>query len=39
LTVHAARGFALLQKAGLVDHQHGIVVGQMLDHIVAHHVP
>jgi hypothetical protein len=32
---HPARRFALLEKAGLVDHQHRIVIRQMLDDIVA----
>jgi hypothetical protein len=34
-----ARGFALLQEAGLVDHQNGLGRGQRLDHLVAHHIP
>src|SRR5450756_972122 len=35
---HSAGGLALLEKAGLVDHQHRIVIGQMLDDIVAYDV-
>src|SRR5882757_6500145 len=35
---HAARRLALLEKAGLVDHQHSIVIRQMLDDIVAHDI-
>src|ERR1700721_326751 len=35
---HPARCLALLEKAGLVDHQHRIVIRQMLDDIVAHDV-
>src|SRR5487761_996202 len=35
---HPARRFALLEKAGLVDHQHRIVIGQMLDNIVAYDI-
>lgn len=35
---HAARRLALLEKTGLVDHQDRIVIRQMLDDIVAHHV-
>src|SRR5664279_3926988 len=35
---HSARRFALLEKAGLVDHQHRIVIGQMLDNIVAYDI-
>ena len=38
LTRHSARRLALLEKAGLVDHQHRIVIRQMLDDIVAHDV-
>jgi hypothetical protein len=33
---HAAGRLALLQKAGLVEHQHGIPVGQRLQRVVAH---
>ena len=32
---HSARRFALFEKAGLVDHQHCVVVRQMLDDLVA----
>src|SRR3981081_4148010 len=32
---HAARRLALLEKAGLVDHEHRIVIRQMLDDIIA----
>src|SRR6266446_4790983 len=32
---HSARRFALLEKAGLVDHQDRVVVRQMLDDIIA----
>src|SRR5882724_5584627 len=35
---YSASRFALLEKAGLVDHQHRIVVCQMLDDIVAHDI-
>jgi hypothetical protein len=35
---HSARRFALFEKAGLVDHQHCIVIRQMLDDIVAHDI-
>src|SRR5476649_1936452 len=35
---HSAGGLALLEKAGLVDHQHRIVIGQMLDDIVAYDI-
>src|SRR5450432_1304444 len=35
---HSAGGLALLEKAGLVDHQHRIVIGQMLNDIVAYDV-
>ena len=38
LATDAARGFALLEKAGLVDHQHRIGGAKRLDHIVAHDV-
>ncbi len=38
LARHAAGGLALLEKAGLVQNQHGILVGQALDHVVAHHI-
>jgi hypothetical protein len=39
LPAHTARGFALLQEARLVDHQHGLGRAQRLDRVVAHHVP
>ena len=35
---HSARRFALFEKAGLVDHQHCIVIRSMLDDIVAHDI-
>ena len=35
LTRHAARRLALLEKAGLVDHEDRIVIRQMLDDIIA----
>jgi hypothetical protein len=35
---HSARRLTLFEKAGLVDHQHRIVVRQMLDHIVAYDI-
>src|SRR6185437_4530441 len=35
---HSAGRLALLEKAGLVDHQHRIVIRQMLDDIVAHDI-
>src|SRR3981081_1479562 len=38
LPCHAARRLALLEKAGLVDHQHRIVIRQMLDDIVAYDI-
>src|SRR5271170_3680319 len=38
LSRHATRRLALLEKAGLVDHEHRIVIGQMLDDIVTHDV-
>ena len=34
----AARRFALLQKAGLVDHQHRVIVSEMFDDIIANQV-
>ena len=34
----AAGRLALLEEAGLVEHQHGILVGQRLQRVVAHHV-
>ncbi|MGY4388372.1 hypothetical protein ACVWXB_001671 [Streptomyces sp. TE12347] len=36
LALDADRGGALLQVAGLVDHQHGFVIGQVLDHVGAY---
>ena len=38
LSRYAARGVALFQKAGFVDHQHCIIVSQMLDNIIAHQI-
>src|SRR5262249_58058909 len=38
LPCDATRCLALLEKAGLIDHQHGIRVGEMLDDILAHNV-
>src|ERR1700677_3229761 len=35
---HSARRLALFEKAGLVDYQHRIVIGQMLDNIVAYDI-
>src|ERR1700690_2653782 len=35
---HAARRFALLEKAGLVDDEDRIVIRQMLDNIVAYDI-
>src|SRR3979411_2304059 len=35
---HTARRVALLEKAGLVDDEDGIVICQMLDDIVAHDI-
>ena len=32
---HSARSLALLEKAGLVDHQDRVVIRQMLDDIIA----
>ncbi len=37
LPPHPARRLALLEKAGLVDHQHGLRVGQHFQGVVAHH--
>src|ERR1700692_2509411 len=34
----SARRLSLLEKAGLVDHQHRSVIGQMLDNIVAYDI-
>ena len=33
LALHAGRLVALLEKAGLVEHQHGVGIAQMLDDI------
>ena len=38
LAPHPTGRVALLEKAGLVDHQHAIRVGQRFQRIVAHHV-
>src|SRR6267378_4916412 len=35
LTRHAARRFALFEKAGLIDHEDRVIVRQMLDDIIA----
>src|SRR5450759_2927087 len=35
---HSARRLALLQKAGLVDHEDRFVIRQMLDHMIAHDI-
>jgi hypothetical protein len=35
---HTARRFALFEKAGLVDHQHRIVIRQMLDDIATYDI-
>src|ERR1700726_2303538 len=35
---HSARRVALFEKAGLVDHEHRIVIRQMLDDIVAYDI-
>src|ERR1700694_4016751 len=35
---HSARRFACLEKPGLVDHQHCVVIRQMLDDIVTHDI-
>src|SRR5215475_11184464 len=35
---YSARWLALLEKAGLIDHQHRVLVGKMLSDIVAHHI-
>src|SRR5450755_3157262 len=35
---HSARCLALLEKAGFVDHQHRIVIRQMLDDIIAYDI-
>ena len=38
LPAHTAGALALLEKAGLVDHQNRIRIGQRLDHVVAHEI-
>jgi hypothetical protein len=38
LPSHAARGFALRQEPGFIDHQHGVSVSQRLQRVVAHDV-
>jgi hypothetical protein len=38
LPADTARGLALLQKAGLVDHQHRVIVGQRFERIITHDV-
>src|SRR5271157_4350200 len=38
LSRHPARRLALLEKAGLVDHQDRVVIRQMLDHIIADNI-
>src|SRR3977135_1841170 len=38
LPCHAARRLALLEKAGLVDHEDRIVIRQMLDDIITYHI-
>src|SRR6195256_855700 len=38
LPCHAARRLALLQKAGLVDHEDRFVIRQMLDYIIPHDI-
>ena len=35
LALHARRLVALLEKAGLIQHQHGVGIAEMLDHIGA----
>ena len=35
---HAAGRLALLEKAGLVENQHGILLGQTLDCVIAHKI-
>src|SRR6266576_479707 len=35
---YSARCLALLEKAGLIDHQHRVLIGKMLSDIVAHHI-
>src|SRR6202163_2488862 len=38
LPPHSARGLALLEKAGLVDHEDRVVIRQMLDDIIADNI-
>ena len=38
LAPHAARRFALLQKARLIKNQHSVRIGQRLQRVVAHNV-
>jgi hypothetical protein len=38
LSAHATGGVTLLEKAGLIDHQHSLRCGKRLDRIVAHHI-
>src|SRR3982074_3957956 len=38
LPCHAARRLALLEKAGLVDHEDRFVIRQMLDDIIPHDI-
>src|SRR4051794_20261966 len=39
LPCHATRGFALLQEAGLINHQHCVIIAQMFDDILANNIP
>jgi hypothetical protein len=39
LSAHPTGGVPLLEKAGLIDHQHGVGCGKRLGHVVAHHIP
>jgi hypothetical protein len=39
LPCHATRGFALLQEAGLINHQHCVIIAQMFDDILANKIP
>jgi hypothetical protein len=34
LPANAARCFTLLQKTCFIDHQHGVVVSERLDHVI-----
>ena len=38
LPPHTARGLALLEKAGLVDHEDRVIIRQMLDDIIADNI-